>query len=131
MTHTLVCWKCGASLAALSLPLRRLDECKACSAELHVCKICVEYDTTVAKSCREPIAEEVRDKEHANFCDYFKPRADAYKPRNAAEIARSQSGLDALFSGSKEKKEASSNAPATDTERTRAKLDELFKSGKS
>ena len=94
MTHTLVCWKCGASLAALSLPLRRLDECKACSAELHVCKMCVEYDTAVAKSCREPIAEEVRDKEHANFCDYFKPRADAYKPRNAAEIARSQSGLD-------------------------------------
>lgn len=132
MTHTLVCWKCGASLAALSLPLRRLDECKTCSAELHVCKMCVEYDTSVAKSCREPIAEEVRDKEHANFCDYFKPRADAYKPRNAAEVARSQSGLDALFGGNKpEGKETSTNAPATDAERTRARLDELFKAGKS
>ena len=26
MAHDLVCWKCGASLAALSLPLRRLEE---------------------------------------------------------------------------------------------------------
>ena len=50
----LVCWKCGASLAALSLPLRRQDECKACGAELHVCRLCEFYDTSVARSCREP-----------------------------------------------------------------------------
>ena len=36
MAHDLVCWKCGASLAALTLPLRRLEECPACHAELHV-----------------------------------------------------------------------------------------------
>ena len=29
----LVCWKCGASLADLSLPLSRTDECRACRAE--------------------------------------------------------------------------------------------------
>jgi hypothetical protein len=128
VTHALVCWKCGASLAALSLPLRRLDECKSCGAELHVCKMCVDYDTTVAKSCREPIAEEVQDKERANFCDYFKPRPDAYKPRNVAEIARSQSGLDALFGGGKSAAtEPPSASPATDAERARAGLDEFFK----
>jgi hypothetical protein len=33
MSHSLVCWRCGASLSALSLPLRRLDVCKACNAE--------------------------------------------------------------------------------------------------
>lgn len=94
--------------------------------------MCVEYDTSVAKSCREPIAEEVRDKEHANFCDYFKPRPDAYKPRNAAEIARSQAGLDALFgSGSPAAKDPPTSTPPTAVERDRAKLDELFKSGKS
>lgn len=97
MSHTLVCWKCGASLAALSLPLRRLDVCKACNAELHVCRMCVEYDTGKAKHCREPIAEEVRDKEHANFCDYFKPRPGAYQPGNVAEVAKSRAALDALF----------------------------------
>ena len=50
MSHALKCWKCGASLAELSLPLRRTDECRACRAELHVCLMCEFYDTTVAKT---------------------------------------------------------------------------------
>lgn len=118
MMHGLVCWKCGASLAALSLPLRRLDVCKQCNAEQHVCRMCVDYDTTVAKHCREPIAEEVREKDRANFCDYFKPRPNAYTPPNAAELQRSKAGLDALFG-------ASANATAA-PDAARSKLDELF-----
>lgn len=94
---TLVCWKCGTSLASLSLPLRRLDECPRCRAELHVCRLCVEYDTRVAKHCREPTAEEVRDKEHANFCDFFKPRPGAYQAPNTLEVERSLSDLEKLF----------------------------------
>ena len=97
MAHSLVCWRCGASLAALSLPLRRLDVCKACNAELHVCKMCVEYDTSYAKHCKEPTAEEVRKKDEANFCDHFKPKAGAYVPKNEAEIAKAKSALDDLF----------------------------------
>ncbi|HEY5755156.1 MAG TPA: hypothetical protein VIU34_05000, partial [Steroidobacter sp.] len=88
----LVCWKCGTSLADYTLPLRRLEECRKCGAELHVCKLCEWYDTAVAKHCREPIAEEVKDKERANFCDYFKPRANAYSstPQDAAAKAKAQ-----------------------------------------
>jgi ribosomal protein L40E len=97
MSHDLVCWKCGASLAALTLPLRRLDECGQCRAELHVCRMCVEYDTSVAKHCREPTAEEVRDKTSANFCDHFKPRAGAYKPPDTAAISEAQAALSKLF----------------------------------
>jgi hypothetical protein len=97
MAHDLVCWKCGTSLAALSLPLRRLDECPKCRAELHVCKMCVDYDTRYAKHCREPIAEEVRDKERANFCDFFKPRPSAYTAPNIAEVDRARSELEKLF----------------------------------
>jgi hypothetical protein len=97
MSHSLVCWRCGASLAALSLPLRRLDVCKACNAELHVCKMCVEYDTSYAKHCKEPTAEEVRKKDEANFCDHFKPKAGAYVAKNTAELARVKSALDDLF----------------------------------
>ena len=97
MAHDLQCWNCGAALAELSLPLRRLDECPKCRAELHVCKLCVDYDTGKAKHCREPIAEEVRDKEHANFCDYFKPRPGAYLSPNLEENARTRSALDELF----------------------------------
>jgi hypothetical protein len=98
MSHDLVCWKCGASLAALTLPLRRLDECRQCRAELHVCRMCVEYDTGVAKHCREPTAEEVRDKTSANFCDHFKPRAAAFTPPDTAGISAAQAALAKLFS---------------------------------
>ncbi|HEY1889877.1 MAG TPA: hypothetical protein VGG63_05690 [Steroidobacteraceae bacterium] len=93
----LVCWKCGASLAALTLPLRRLEECPKCRSELHACRMCVDYDTGVAKHCREPIAEEVQDKTRANFCDFFKPRPGAYAAPNVAEGERARAALDKLF----------------------------------
>jgi hypothetical protein len=97
MDNGLRCWKCGASLADYSLPLRRLEECRECHAELHVCRMCEFYDTTKAKHCREPIAEEVKDKIRANFCDYFKSSPAAYRPEqlSAAEQARAQ--LESLF----------------------------------
>lgn len=124
MTHSLVCWKCGASLAALTLPLRRLEVCPSCNAELHVCHMCVEYDTSKAKHCREPTAEEVRDKEHANFCDFYKPRPNAYLAPDVAALDKSRAGLDSLFGDAQ-----SAAAPATDE--ARDKLDELFKPRKS
>ena len=96
MAHGLVCWKCGADLAHLSLPLSRRDECARCRAELHVCRMCVEYDVGVAKHCREPTAEEVSDKQQANFCDHFRPRAGAWSaPDGAADKARAE--LERLF----------------------------------
>lgn len=115
----LVCWKCGASLAELTLPLRRLEECKRCGAELHVCKLCEWYSVAVAKHCREPIAEEVKDKERANFCDYFKPRPGAYSTVSTAAADKAKADLDALFGAS-----AAQPSPA---DRARAELEKLFK----
>jgi hypothetical protein len=117
---SLVCWKCGASLDELSLPLSRLDECKQCTAELHVCKLCEFYSTAVAKHCRETIAEEVKDKERANFCDYFKPRPDAYSTAKQDAAAKAKSDLDALFGGSKPEAEPSA------ADKAKAELDKLF-----
>ncbi len=93
----LACWKCGASLAALTLPLRRLEECPKCRAELHVCRMCADYDTHIAKHCREPTAEEVRDKTRANFCDFFEPRPGTYVAPNTAEVDSTRAELDKLF----------------------------------
>ena len=97
MDNGLRCWKCGVSLADYSLPLRRLEECRACHAELHVCRMCEFYDTGKAKHCREPIADEVKDKTHANFCDHFKPKTGAYVPPDTAAIDKSRAALDDLF----------------------------------
>jgi hypothetical protein len=99
MAHSLTCWKCGASLAALSLPLLRRDECPACRAELHVCRMCVDYDTSKAKHCREPTAEEVSDKTHANFCDHYKPREQAFQGGTDDAAARAKAELAKLFGG--------------------------------
>lgn len=97
--ETLNCYRCGASLAGLSLPLGRMEECPECTVQLHVCRMCRFYDPQVPKQCREDDAEEVRDKVRPNFCDYFKPSVDAYQPGFAAAESRSRSQLDALFGG--------------------------------
>ena len=97
MKNDLSCWKCGFALADLSLPLRRLDECPKCRAELHVCKMCVDYSTAVAKHCREPTADEVSDKTRANFCDHFKPRAGAYTAPNTTAVDKAKAELEKLF----------------------------------
>jgi hypothetical protein len=120
MSSPLVCWKCGASLAELSLPLTRLDECKQCGAELHVCKLCEFYNVTVAKHCRETIAEEVKDKERANFCDYFKPRPDAYSTSKQDAAAKAKADLDSLFGGAKPA------AESTAADKAKAELEKLF-----
>ncbi|MDH3588183.1 MAG: hypothetical protein OEQ74_02140 [Gammaproteobacteria bacterium] len=113
----LVCWRCGSSLAELTLPLRRLEECRSCTAELHVCKLCEYYDTSVAKSCREPVADEVRDKEKANFCDYYRPRPGAYSPQSR-EQTEAQPRLSDLFGD---------DAGGDSDGDPMKKLDELFK----
>jgi hypothetical protein len=99
MQHNLVCWKCGADLAVLTLPLSRRDECPRCRAELHVCRMCQDYDEQVAKKCREPIAEEVSDKTRANFCDYFAPRPATYVAPQTAAVEHARTELDKLFGG--------------------------------
>jgi hypothetical protein len=87
MDNGLRCWKCGASLADYSLPLRRLEECRACRAELHACRMCEFYDTSKAKHCRETVAEE----------DYFRPTPAAYQAAAVSAADRAKAELEALF----------------------------------
>lgn len=94
----LLCYRCGKSLAALSLPLSRFDECPACSVYLHCCRMCRFFDAAVVEQCTEDDADEVRDKIRSNFCDYFKPGADAFDPAPAAAEERAKSALGTLFS---------------------------------
>lgn len=121
MPQTLVCWKCGSSLAALSLPLQRLDECQQCHAELHVCKLCEFYSIAVAKHCRETIAEEVQDKERANFCDYFKPKPDAYSRAGVDAATQAKADLDTLFAAA-----SPADSTRSPADRARAELAALF-----
>lgn len=119
MGEDLVCWRCGATIVDEPLPLSRRAECKSCRAELHVCKMCVNYESRIATQCREDRAEDVTDKEHANFCDWFKPSPDAYRPPDAGKSDAARAGLDALFGldGDKAGKDDSTTEARNELER--------------
>jgi hypothetical protein len=120
---SLVCWKCGASLAGLLLPLGRRDLCPSCRADLHVCKMCRHYYAHRASQCRELAAERVGDKTRANDCGWFVPRPEAYKGGGAVMAQASRSALDVLFGAQPAAGEPSQPAkPAKPS-----LLDDLFK----
>lgn len=109
----LVCWKCGGNLKAVPLPYGRRAECPACRAELHVCRMCRHHVPGKAKQCMEPMAEEVKDKTRANFCDWFQP-----SPGQAGRISATgnRDALTALFG----------DEPTDNAASARSALDDLF-----
>ena len=71
---TFSCWKCGKRIeypAGSRVP--RADACPQCHADLHCCLNCRFYDPGKHNQCAETQAEWVRDKEAANYCEYFWP----------------------------------------------------------
>ena len=124
--EALNCWHCGVSLEALPLPVGRREECPHCSSSLHVCRMCRFFDRSASKACREPMADEVTDKEHANFCDYFGPAAGLTGGADQ-EAANARARLQALFGelGGPAHKPGSKR-PVRPTESARGKLDAFF-----
>ena len=88
----------------------------------------------MAKSCREPVAEEVSDKERANFCDYFRARPGIHAAGGADEAARARAKLEAMFGVERESGESGSTGDAESlmeakrakAEEARRQLDALF-----
>ena len=107
------------------MPLSRTDECHQCHADLHVCKLCEFYDASVSNSCREPIANEVKNKERANFCDYFKIKPSAFVPGDLAKRDAARAALDALFGNSTSSQTGISQTTSGD--KAISDLEDLFK----
>ncbi len=97
MSQALCCYRCGHSLASLSLPLSRRDECPQCTIELHVCRMCQYYDPGVPDACAEDDALQVKEKTRANFCDYFRPSNDVYSPVELDAELAARASLSTLF----------------------------------
>lgn len=96
MKQTYTCWSCGQTHDAVP-QIFRTTECPGCEASVKVCKNCKHYDESAPQSCREPVAESVREKEQANFCAYFQPSVGGGKRSEEVEDARAK--LEALFKG--------------------------------
>lgn len=68
------CWQCSSELSVHEYG--RETVCLKCGKPTRVCRNCRWYDPTFTNQCREPQAEKVQDKTHANYCDFFEPTAD-------------------------------------------------------
>lgn len=66
------CYKCGRELPPRE-SIFRTTLCEQCGSDVRVCRNCRFYLPGAHWDCRETISEAVRDKERANFCEYFSP----------------------------------------------------------
>ncbi len=123
----LQCWKCGSPLPEMRFPFSRYEECTVCKADLHVCRLCREYDPALADNCREDRAEYTLDKEKANFCDYFRPRSGAYQPQDDGKAREARARLAELFGETPQPAETEDDdTPLSDSERALRELRRLF-----
>ena len=77
--------------------------------------MCKFFDKNVPKQCREDDAEEVHEKERANFCEWFGPGADAFDSARVTAEHQSSNALASLF-GIEEEDAADDNAASTAAE---------------
>ena len=79
------------------MPFSRQDECPECQNYLHVCKMCINFDSRVTRQCSEDGAEDVRDKDRLNFCDWFKPSDTAFDADRKSDEDKAHSDAEDLF----------------------------------
>jgi len=63
------CFKCRTPVSIDKISFR--DECLQCTSDLHVCLNCIFYDEGKANKCRESQADYVKERDRANYCEYF------------------------------------------------------------
>ena len=113
MTESLQCYRCGTSLAELTLPFSRLDQCPSCTVYVHCCRMCEFYEPSIAEQCREDDAEEVKGKENANFCDYFRPVTKRHDTTFARGDRDARARFDTLFDESPDADDSDADDPSS------------------
>jgi hypothetical protein len=68
----ILCFSCQKELKFSDLKIGFREECPYCRADVHVCKNCLFWDPKVYNECKETAADVVREKDRANYCEFFK-----------------------------------------------------------
>ena len=81
------CPKCQAPIDTDKISFK--DECFSCKTDLHVCIYCVFFDEGKSNQCREPQADYVKERDRANYCEYFRfKETDGAKPSGKEEAEK-------------------------------------------
>lgn len=93
-----MCWKCKKEIN-LENGIYRSSTCSFCGADLHCCRQCKFYSPGSHYDCREVQAELVKDKERANFCDYFSAsnKFSGGTDQSDDKAAKARDAFNALF----------------------------------
>lgn len=126
------CWRCGGSLHDIPVPFVRLAQCRNCSADLHVCRMCRFYNPTLSGRCDHDMAEPAREIDIANFCHYFRPRYDAFQPKEKSRSDAAKAQLEAIFGPTENPDDPTpATADTSDDHATaKARFDSIFKDSK-
>ena len=124
----LQCWKCGTLLKDVIFPFSRYEECSVCKADQHVCLMCRDYDAHAPDGCREDRAEFVLDKDKANFCDFFRPRPNAFRKKDDASSQAARARLAELFgeTNASPADAKDQSTPQSEADKALAELKRLF-----
>ncbi len=95
-----VCWNCGQDLESTPRPVSRHAQCPKCFEALHSCRMCRHHNASVTGQCEDERADPPTRRESANFCEYYKPRFDAYVNKRGQNVDAARAKLDALFGSS-------------------------------
>lgn len=127
---SLVCWNCGQDLESIPRPISRHVQCPKCFEALHSCRMCRFHNPDVTGQCEDERADPPTRRESANFCEYFKPRFDAFAPRRSRDADAARARLDALFGNTagNETADPAPPTPASPADSARAALEALFSS---
>ena len=85
------CFKCG-TIVELEKVSRR-DECPRCGTDLRVCLNCAFYAESKANACVEPQVEPVKEKDRANYCDFFRFKETTQKRSGKADAEKAWNDL--------------------------------------
>ncbi|PLY16922.1 MAG: hypothetical protein C0631_02115 [Sedimenticola sp.] len=88
------CWSCGAELA--NHDYGRESNCLSCNKPTRSCKNCRWYAPGRTNDCLEPVAEPVKEKERANYCEFFEPTEDV-QDRAGNSVDDALKAAEALF----------------------------------
>ena len=94
------CFHCGSPFPH-DFEIHRSTNCPSCGKDAKVCLNCQFYAPGQHWECNETIPERVKEKDRANFCDYFRlnPKAggDAGPSKAAKKAEEARSQFESLF----------------------------------